>query len=52
MEMFMSREPPKRLTLADIIMEKLREQEQSMDQSIDQKLATKLDPKIYTVYTK
>ena len=54
MEMFMSKEAPKRLTLADIIMEKLqeREQQQNMEQTLEEQLATKLDPKIVQVYNK
>jgi essential nuclear protein 1 len=54
MEMFMSREAPKRLTLADIIMEKLKEQENNNmgGNNIEEQLASKLDPKILQVYTK
>ena len=51
----MSREGGQRVTLADIIMDKLNEKQETMGSTsndLNDKLASKLDPKIVEVYTK
>jgi essential nuclear protein 1 len=49
LQMFMSKEEPKRQTLADIIMEKLREEEDRHG-TLEEHIAKKLDPKVVEVY--
>jgi len=53
LQMFMNQAPAKQLTLADIIMEKIKEKEQQQQaNSLGQRLESTLDSKIVDVYKK
>lgn len=53
LSMFMSKGTNSKTTLADIIMEKIRQKEgsnQKMEDQLDEKIASRLDPKVVKVY--